>query len=77
MDFPALPVFISPARPAAPVRPVAPVRLVVPPRMLTANRRGPVVSPQQTAGGSGGQQAAAVGPASGAEELPVEKKAGP
>ena len=45
--------------------------------MLTANRRGPVVSPQQTASGSGEQQAAAAGSASGAEELPAEEEAGP
>ena len=63
--FPATPVFVSPARP------------VVPSRMLTANGPGPAVSPQQTANGSGGQEAAAVGPASGAEELLAEKKAGP
>ena len=60
-----MPVFVSPARP------------VVPSQMLTANGRCPAVRPQQTANGSGGQQAAAVGPDSGAEELSGEKKAGP
>ena len=58
-------VFVSPARPA------------VPSWMLTANGRGPTVSLQQAANGSGVQQAAAMGTDSGAEELSAGKKAGP